>query len=512
MTSAIAILVAVSKVEPFRHLLASLDRQDADPGTFSVIAVQQGLSPDDADLLAKLVRYRPNLHVLRDAETEPFAAALSASYEELVLPLDQRDQLYPRALSALSTAAAHADLVVGKPVSVRVSSALRALPTSDGAVDAAALQPLASWLPALVRRTLLHNLAPDATLADVRRHAVENATSHAFVSRLPVVKIAGSPAEDLPNLPADGTRIGTLTARWENGALALSTTVTTTDGATPGSTRVWLRHLVSGLEWPLDTSVEPAPGMDGFEVSAVVDPSTAAQGSRLDTGQWVALAQVTRPDGVRRRRLPIRGLPGPALVDRRMVVPTVVNGRFVVDIGATVANPVDKLEVSTATIREDARGTRLSLPLHLAEVRTEGPLPAKIRLGQFPLEAEIKIDDGEARLESWLSGLPGTQPVSTSLAGSRWHPTGAELVITATGEMSIRAAQTPPPAPKPAAPSAAAKPSPAATGPASSRRDRGLKAQSPARKRVARRLRRARRKARRLASRVKARLVGATAR
>jgi hypothetical protein len=82
-----------------------------------------------------------------------------------------------------------------------------------------------------------------------------------------------------------------------------------------------------------------------------------------------------------------------------------------------------------------------------------------IALGRLELPATVEVSSGVAVLSAYVSGLPGTSPISARFGAGPLRQTGLSLDIAAAGSMTV--VRTPPAAPAPAA----APPKPAAAPP-----------------------------------------------
>ncbi len=73
---------------------------------------------------------------------------------------------------------------------------------------------------------------------------------------------------------------------------------------------------------------------------------------------------------------------------------------------------------------------------HLA-VEGDSRIAGALFMDHFSLPASLVAEDGQARLECFLSGLAGTSALSARFGSARPQETGLNLVISPTGIMTV---------------------------------------------------------------------------
>ena len=143
----------------------------------------------------------------------------------------------------------------------------------------------------------------------------------------------------------------------------------------------------------------------------------------------------------RARRRPHRGgrwrVPGAAVLDGRQVVPTVTVGGLTLDLGATGSSLVGRVALADASLAETARGVQLTLRCPKVHVTGTSRTPVAVLLRRFRLPAVLVAEDGEARVEAWVSGLAGRSRLSVQTGGGRPRRTGLDLVVSGAGAMTL---------------------------------------------------------------------------
>lgn len=123
----IRVSVVVPVFQPkasFDELIASLDAQSLDSGSFEVLLCDDGSGPETAERLAEVARTRPNVRVLSLPHSgwpgTPRNRGVEAARGTYVQFVDQDDRLFPRALEKLCDYADRngSDVVVGKEVGI----------------------------------------------------------------------------------------------------------------------------------------------------------------------------------------------------------------------------------------------------------------------------------------------------------------------------------------------------------------------------------------------------------
>lgn len=418
MHARIDVLARVSDIGDFRRLLVSLDAQSLSPTEFAVVAVPDGLDDAGSELLQRLAGYRPNLVV---AEVGAGWTASGTTPGAYVLPMGHDEVLLPGGLARLADALGDdPDVVVARGVvpgqltDWQLYAETTALASTYDALDFA-------HVAVLVRREHLSGLeSTNASLGELRHAGVAAARTVRALDGAPVLEGPSTIPEARGQSPVWAE------ASWTDRSLAVE--IDSTDETTAVS-YVSLRSLDSGIDWRL--AWEPRDG--GLRLR--IDPATAADGEPLARGRWVMDLQ-TAAGTVHAVRW--RESPGSVLLGALLVGAVKGKGeRLLLDLGATRRSPFRDLDPAAAEIEEDARGTELRWPLPLAFVAGDEVLPAGVRLGDFPLVAQVRAGAGEAVLHAWLSGLAGRTPLAVAIAGSPYHDSGFDLEIALTGEMAL---------------------------------------------------------------------------
>ena len=423
MHTILDVVTAVTSLTSFRRLMASLDTQSVPATQFLVVAVPQGLVRTDLEKVRTLAAYRPNL-VVTDEHPDWWSAALTASRAGYVLPVSETETVAPEGVArVLEALGMELDAVVARRTVPNLPSDWTVFgPGSPPEREDLARADL-DRLAVALRRDLLEGRATPTSVNDVRREALAAATTVEILRGAPL--LGGSPASSGGHASPSGRSSVLATGTWSQGALHLELSLPRADE----DTFVVLRNLETGSDWHVPVRV------DEPSAEVTVDPLTAGAGRPLGRGRWVL--DLHDDDDVRTVAW-VRS-PGSALIGA-LVVAAVrgPRGRIVLDVGATHRSPLRGMDPALAHIREDARGTRLDWDLPFAHVTGEARLPARVKLGELPVQAELVSGDGRAGLGAWLTGLPSREPVSVALAGSPFHPTGHDLVVAHTGEMEIR--------------------------------------------------------------------------
>ncbi len=421
MPQQIDVVVPVNDPKAFRRLLGSVDSEPVPARAFGVLAMPVGLSDAEVTKLRTLARHRPNLEVGGEA-ADWWGAALSTSRAEYVLPVADHERLAPGALQrVLDAATDSSDALMGRAVMPGGSTDWAVFADGSTPSEHVLERTDAGRLAVVMRRDLVSSAAQHVSVLDVRRAALATLTPVQVLRGDPL--LLGTPASSEASRPGtDGVRAA---GTWAEGSLHLDLQV---PGPGAGS-YVVVRSLETGLDWRL-----PLQQTDST-TTVVVDPLASGDGRPLAAGRWV----LDLYDGDAVHAITWSSNPGSALLGD-LAVATVrgAGGRVVLDLGATHRSPLRDLDAALAQIHEDARGTHLDWVLPFAHVTGEATLPAVIRVGDFPLRAELVSQAGSARLRTWLSGLPTRSAVAVSLAGSPFHPTGHDLVIAHTGEMELQ--------------------------------------------------------------------------
>jgi len=321
---------------------------------------------------------------------------------------------------------------------------------------------------------------PPASVVVVRRAAsAESGTASARSGRI----LTGSPAlvvdpltfEPLSFDPVIGDEaagpvrattvmVESVEGSWSDGQLVLTVGGMVVDPAQAATVRLSVVDP-TGIEHPLPTTTHGSV-TDRFSGTGTLD----LRALPLADGGWVVRAGVhghghgwSRPVA-----LPYAQV-GPAAVDGRIVVATDADGELTLDVGARTASPIGALQATDAIVTDSARGTLMTIAVPALAVAGDAQIAGYVATGGLKLPATLVCDDRGARIEAYVSGLAGTNPVATQFGLGRPRPTGLSLDISATGVMSL--VRTPP-KPKPVEdkpveekpiPAAPPTPSPAST-------------------------------------------------
>jgi len=194
----------------------------------------------------------------------------------------------------------------------------------------------------------------------------------------------------------------------------------------------FVRSLSTGLEFRLAT--QPVDGNEPDRREGWVDLATAAAGAALPGGEW-EVGLESRGEAL--VRLPLPNVPiSSAIVRGRPVVRTLRGPQCRLQVDRIRRNLVHA-NPALARIEESARGTRLELPLQDLHVAETESLDGRLMLGQLPIAATIRVVDGQASLETWLSGLAGSYVLASDFGNNSPAPTGLSVQVDGVGAMTL---------------------------------------------------------------------------
>jgi hypothetical protein len=190
----------------------------------------------------------------------------------------------------------------------------------------------------------------------------------------------------------------------------------------------------------------------GFTHTIVVDLRSGEYHAPLRAGRW-------------QLRLTVRGLgfdptepmtlasdvPERALIDGRPVAPYISrSGNLALAVDVPKVSLVTKagLRPGDVHVTHGVSGSRLVLELPHVHVAGDGQRACAVRIGKLPVPARLVADGatGRARIESWLSALPGRHRLALDLDG-QVTPLGLDAVVAQDGGVTIARTR---PAKKPA--------------------------------------------------------------
>lgn len=402
-------------------LVASLDGQRAPASLFEVVLLDAGSTDGSSERLARLAAARPHVtHLVLGREADlrdQIREGVGHADGDLVavLPAGTRPTL--DAVSLLTAAGDGA--VVGRR-------------TSDGSGDHFPLADgTATDVEALVRAGGLL-----AVPADALRDAADPADVLLEGRGVAAVRTIGSRACLVGAYARPADRLEDAACTWREDGLDVRAALAGDKDADEADVAAWLVLARS----------------DGVE--EVLLPATVGSltGGRLSLEARLQLGDVPS-DGLWSLRLRVRRggadqtlpvvcpSPGPAVVDGRLAGALVDPDGLVLDLGAATRGVVGRVALAGASVDRTAQGSRLVLPCPGLHVSGDAVVPVAVLLGRFRLRAELVCAGGEAHVECWASGLAGRSRVAVQAGGPRPRRTGLDLVISATGVMSL--ARTP---------------------------------------------------------------------
>lgn len=432
MSRSVSVVVYADRpAQELSATLASLDAQSMPAAEIQVI-----LATGSGDLARRLDRYaqhRPNVVVHHNdgppEASKHGASALAAGTWTLVLGpgvMERRARVLPEALERLTRFAAEHDLdrLTGRVAYRNPAGILDGLFTDD-----------AVWSGDAPDRPEPFVLYRTAVLTDPRRHTRRGGV------------LAGYPTLYLDphrsNTPPI-TRSG-VGAHWVDGRLRVEVTLRSEAAALADrrlqdqQLRFAVHHPATGLDFWLPTD---APSAEDREADVRVartelDPRRAALGEPLPDGIWELWISVIGTDHTG-CRLRIPAATASAAVLDGMLVATARHGDgLAIDVGTTRYPAVGALPADGADVAESRRGSlaTLTVPdLHVVgESRIRGRL---VRGGESAPAILVCAPDG-ARIESFLSGIAGTEALAVAFGAARPAETGLSLRIEPSGSMAI---------------------------------------------------------------------------
>ncbi|WP_152364012.1 hypothetical protein [Microlunatus speluncae] len=461
-----SVSVVVYADRPPQELSATLASIDAQ--TLPAAQIQVILATGSGELARRLDRYaqnRPNV-VIHHNEGPPEAskhgaAALASGDWTLVLGpsvMERRARVLPEALERLTRYAEEHDLdrLTGR-VTYRSAAGILDGLFIDNAV----------WTGDAPDRPEPFVLYRTAVLTDPRRHTRRGGVLADYPSLYLDPHLSNTPPI---------TRSG-VAAEWVDGRLRVEVTLRTDSALTSGrrlhDQQLWfaVHHPATGLDFWLPTDA-PTPVDPTAEVRVArteLDPLHAALGGPLADGVWELWISVIGPDHTGcRLRIPAAAAPSAVLDGTLVAVARHADG-LAVDIGATRYPVVGALPADGAEVTESRRGSLATLMVPDLQVTGEARIRGRLH-GHDSAPATLVCAEGQARIECFLSGLAGTQPLSAAFGGARPAETGLTLRIEPSGSMVI--IPTPPvrrprpvtvPAPEPSRSQTRSRPKPPPT-------------------------------------------------
>lgn len=438
------------------RLVAAVDAQTLPYSSFDVVYLVPPSMTATRARLDELSRRRPNVRVgSSGTSAEVTSAAQEASGDWLVYlgarPFEQGSQLLPDTLEQLTGFGVRhsCELVIGR-TDLDAGRVVNDFLTTDRArVDEVPASMLIDCFPIAMRREFAatHGLPFDTDAAERILAAAENV---GVLGRRACVVLDTDAPED-PARPV----VESCALQWRDGRAVFTISGSAPDVPAGARLRLAVRRRADRTGYWIDAeSATIAP--DGtFGATVSVDVRTAADGEPLADGQWQVTVGAHGDDLRWSRRVPLL-LPtaGPALVDGQPVVPMRLNRRLALDVGGSRASVIPHFDADDVIIEDSVRGTRLTVRLDELAVTGDATLPGFVLLGNFRLPAQLVARDGQAQLVAMLSGLAGTSELKTKFGWDPPHPTGLNLVISPTGQMSVV------PTPAPQQPAPARPPSP----------------------------------------------------
>ena len=417
------------------RLVDSLDMQDLSYDDFEVVFLVPDPGSGIGQRLTELSGRRPNVHV---AQQEADASTLAQNISgEWVLDLGpdlhiRRPVLFPQALSRLVDFGTSQDCqaVLGRVVSMADEVVDGLLVADCPRLGADVTLPAAPGTVIVMR----HDLAMSPSGED--GHGATQS-----LTRAEKIGVQGAYPSLLVTPPQRATVAGSVladrcAAHWRHGRLIVAVTGTA-ENASEGDVLFGLRHKSTGLEYWLPSST--ASCADGkFSGTTEIDVRTAALGAPLGEGAWLVSVGVREGAMGRYIRSPLPPSSAAAgVIDGILVAATTVDAQFALDVGATRSGVIPRLSPTDVDIAESARGTLMTARLGRLAVEGDSRIAGSLFMDQFSLPASLVAEDGQARIECFLSGLAGTSALSTRFGSARPEETGLSLVISPTGIMTV---------------------------------------------------------------------------
>jgi glycosyltransferase involved in cell wall biosynthesis len=178
----------------------------------------------------------------------------------------------------------------------------------------------------------------------------------------------------------------------------------------------------------------------------VVDIRSGEREAPLRPGRW-QLRLVTGMIGLyASEALPgFTPLPQPALVDGTPVVPVVSkNGNLALAVDVPQVSLVRqaRLQPGDVSVTHGVSGSRLVIELPQVHVSGDGERRCAVHVGKLAVPGRLAVGaTGRARVESWLSALPGRHSLSVELGG-QVTALGLDVVVAPHGRVRLERAQT----------------------------------------------------------------------
>ena len=415
--------------------LASLDGQTSPPDRFDVLLVDDQQDQARTHRLQRLAGHRINVTWTSAPPDESLQSHLADRGH--VVFVEPGDTLLPEAVDHLTGAidTAEFDVMLTKTARPgdRVDAPVLLGDLSILEVDSALRYPDCGrvYSSALVR-----GLDTSLVRRDRRKFdelALHEATKVIWRDR-PVFAKARSGGRNTSRWRATATA-----AEWHDGRLDVSVTLAGADGAALDSSAE-VTGLVVGSSTGVEWAVPAAPaGASHSQWSFTVDPEQAAGGQPLSPGQTRIAVLVADQGGSESVPVRARGsVRHGSHVNGTSYVVHGDNGKLGLDVGGRAHPVARRIDVASARVVEDARGSLLTASVPHLQVAPGERLEGALRVGTLPFDAWIEPDDnGSAVLHSWVSGLSGTHALALRFSGGRFVRLRAQLVVDHVGKMSV---------------------------------------------------------------------------
>jgi hypothetical protein len=437
---------------PIDALVRSVDEQSLKYEEFEVLFADCGASPAAVKRLHRLVECRPNMHIVETRSSSAGAAladCLQQARGEYVLFLSPDDQPYPSALEKIhGFGHAHqVDIVIGR----RSLGGAQALPVGLLRNDPRfGSDPDPSLSVPSYRREYVSRLD-----VQVSGSSLEEALSQLRVAAMEATEAVGV-LTDYPCLQSrDDARTGGSgrpvvlalhkpSLQWHENALHVTvrgdirpaTPVADPLAVSDTIAAVVLRHGRSGVERLVPVESKVVDASNGIVEYSYQISLKSPQDEPLGPGQWTMELHTGGPGLACAATVPSGGR-HLAVMDGNLFSCAGSAGRLVLEVGSP-RQSIGPIRPRNVRVHESAQGTRLSASLPAVFAQGIESVQGSISLGQLVIPAKIVVRDGQARLEAFVSGLAGTYALSTQFGRGGPSPTGLELVVTGTGEMSVR--------------------------------------------------------------------------
>jgi hypothetical protein len=409
-----------------RDLIADLDRQSLSTGDFEVIWCLSDSESGVPATLAPLVERRPNYKVVAGGLQD----ALDASSGEYVLGLSSDDRIYPRGLQRLVEFGSEHDLDFVICRIVRPGAPVPEMLWADS-TDA-------ETVPEVTRDDRQFVVVPRRTAAAIEPEVgLTSAPGRGGV-------LASFPLLHRPNGSAASkqSRLPIRNVGWQGSRLVIEVELSDQTGS-PTAALLQNRKTLETFILPLTPLPSRADsGVQDDRAARVVSVSFDPQliptkHEALSPGIWRFLVQADL-EGSRAALHPVAWAAcQPALIASTGFVPLESRQAFVIDVGPVVRGLLTLDDPDCGEVRETSVGSLLTINLASLHTHAAQNVEGFLTIGGMKVPAKLVIDDGAARLEAFVSGLQGTEPLGAQFGPGPARPLGLSLEISNVGAMKL---------------------------------------------------------------------------